>query len=91
MLREGGQGRGEEQHVLLRGGPKIGGQEEPGEGDEVFDMLAKAGDTMWTGCQGVKSGRFAQDDRPRMLQRESRVRRHDGCPPCQVHNAPSRP
>jgi hypothetical protein len=28
--------------------------------DEVFEMLAKAGRTMWTRCQGVKSGRFAQ-------------------------------
>ena len=31
---------------------------------EVFDMLAKAGCTMWSSCQGVKSGRFAQYDRP---------------------------
>lgn len=35
-------------------------------------MLAKSGCTMWSGCQGVKSGRFAQDDRP------LRHTRHDG-------------
>lgn len=35
-------------------------------------MLAKTGCTMWSGCQGVKSGRFAQDDR------RLRFSRHDG-------------
>ena len=42
-------------------------------------MLAKTGCTMWSGCQGVKSGRFAQDDRPLVACRSaSRHTRHDG-------------
>ena len=45
----------------------------------VFDMLAKSGCTMWSGCQGVKSGRFAQDDRRLVACRSaSRHTRHDG-------------
>jgi hypothetical protein len=42
-------------------------------------MLAKSGCTMWSGCQGVKSGRFAQDDRRLVACRSaSRHTRHDG-------------
>ena len=50
-------------------------------------MLAKTGCTMWSGCQGVKSGRFAQDDR-----RHCSASGKDGMTaiPSQVHNAPSR-
>ena len=50
-------------------GLEIGGSRRE---EEVFDMLAKTGCTMWSGCQGVKSGRFAQDDR------RLRFSRHDG-------------
>ena len=51
-------------------------------------MLATSGCTMWSGCQGVKSGRFAQDDR-----RHCSASGKDGMTaiPSQVHNAPSRP
>jgi len=62
--------------------------------DEVFEMLAKAGRTMWTRCQGVKSGRLPKMIAHGCCRARARLRRHDGdrrCGCCPLSHSTPKP